>query len=112
VPRRIIVLGLLAALSAFSTGCCGRIRQCIANRWHANHPYGFCGGYYGGGGCCTPAYKMAAPAGCSSCGPEGGPPVIYQQGPVQGPTVVPNIGSPMPLIGSSSNIPGIMPPKN
>lgn len=114
MPRRIIVLSLLAVLSAFSTGCCGRIRQCIANRWHAHHPYGFCGGYYGGaGGCCTPAYKYGSPAaGCSTCAPDAGAPIIYPSTPLGNPTVVPSISNPMPLIGSGSSIvPGTMPPK-
>jgi len=110
VPRRIIVLSLLAALSAFSTGCCGRIRQCIANRWHCHHPCGLGGGFYGGG-CCTPAYKYAAPAGCATCGPDAAGPVIYPSTPLGNPTIVPNVGSPMPLIGSGSIVPGAMPPK-
>lgn len=109
MPRRLFLLCLLAALSAFSTGCCGRIRQCIANRWYAHHPCGI--GY---GGCCTPAYKMAAPVGCTNCGPDlGGAAVVYQGPPMTSPisTGVPSIGPAMPLHGPSS-VPSNMPPKN
>ncbi|HXD88499.1 MAG TPA: hypothetical protein VN641_18565 [Urbifossiella sp.] len=113
MPRpRLLLLCLLAALSAFSTGCCGRIRQCIANRWNAHHPCGI--GY--GGACCTPAYKMAAPAGCSTCGPGmggmGGASVVYQGPPMMTPIPgsTPTIGSPMPLHGPTS-VPSNMPTK-
>ncbi|HEY3789184.1 MAG TPA: hypothetical protein VGL71_10030 [Urbifossiella sp.] len=109
MPRRLIMLSVLVALSAFSTGCCGRIRQCIANRWHAHHPYA--------GGCCTPAFKVAAPVGCSTCGPGPAAGAIVYQGPVtvsapygMTPGSTPTIGQPMPLIGSGS-VPGAMPPK-
>jgi len=109
VPRRIFMLSLLAALSALSTGCCGRIRQCIANHWRANHPYGLCGG------CCTPAYKMAAypgpgPAGCSTCGDPALGAVVYQP-PYAVPAGVPTIGNPIPLHGPTV-VPSTMPPKN
>ena len=109
MPKRLIMLSLLAALSALSTGCCGRIRQCIANRWHAHHPYA-------GAACCTPAFKVpaqygvAGPVGCATCGPEGG--AIVYQGPVGGaPSGIPTLGNPTPLIGSE-HVPSTMPPKN
>lgn len=105
VTKRLLMLGLLAALSALSTGCCGRIRQCIANRWQANH-------MYGGGACCTPAFKVPAQhgaLGCSTCGPEAG--AMVYQGQVHNPAGVPNIGYPMPLLGTGA-VPSTMPPKN
>ncbi len=121
MPKRLLILCLLATLSALSTGCCGRIRQCIANRWHANHQYGGGGGGYGGGAaCCTPAFKVPAQygasvgGGCASCGSEA-PGMVYQGAPVhmQAPPGTPNIGYPMPLLGTGSEkVPGTMPPKN
>jgi hypothetical protein len=110
------MLGLLAALAAVNTGCFPRIRQCIANRWHANHPYW-------GSGCCSPAFKVPAgypvaqgPFGCSSCGDAGtasmSAPIIYPSSPgiVQPPAGTPTIGNPMPLLGTE-HIPSTMPPK-
>ena len=106
MPKRLLMLCLLVALSALSTGCCGRIRHCIANRWHAHGMYG---GY--GGACCTPAFKVPTAAGCSTCGPEAGG-IIYQ-GPVGVPYGVPTIGQPTPLLGTGGDrVPGVMPPKN
>ena len=140
MARRLLVFGLLAALSQAGTGCCG-VRQCIANRWHYFH--GGCGG------CCTPAFKVPPPvgpvavgpapvmygpppsAGCPSCygptdpgpvafagplpGPVGGPVV---GGPVYGaPPVGPVISSPMPLLNGATieppgaNLPAPMPLK-
>ena len=114
MSKRILVLGLLAILSATSTGCFPRVRQVIANRWHMHHGYG-------GGACCTPAFKVPAQAasygqpGC--CGSEGaGAPIIYGGPTIQhGPAIpygpgTPTIGAPMPLLGSGS-IPGPMPGK-
>ena len=118
MPRRLIMLCLLAALSALSTGCCGRIRQCIANRWHANHQYGG----YGGAACCTPAFKVpsypgavgySGAAGCSSCEGGGAGAAMMYQGPMAVPAGVPSIGYPMPLLGpSAEHVPSTMPPKN
>lgn len=102
MSKRILLIGLIA-LSMSSTGCFPRIRQCIANRWHAHHPYA-------GGACCAPvcapAFKVPAQA---CCGNELGSPIGY---PVvmQPQAGVPTIGNPMPLPGSS--IPGPMPGKN
>lgn len=119
--RRLLVLGLFAALSVLQTGCCGRIRQCIANRWNYFHGGGACAPC--ATPCCTPAFKVPAPApifpvlhgppaGCSTCGiaPDAGP-VVFS-GPVSGPVVpggvpvgsepVPTIGQPMPLLNGPS----------
>ncbi len=122
MSKRLLMLSLIIGLSTLSTGCFPRVRQCIANRWHAHQMYG---GY--GGACCTPAFKVPAqavgpighsPIGCSSCGSEGGgAPIVYQgghippSGPVYVPGGTPTIGAPMPLPGSGA-IPGTMPPKN
>lgn len=102
MPRRIIVLGLLAVLSALSTGCCGRIRQCIANRWNYFHG--------GGGVCCTPAFKVpstapvfhgAAAPGCASCATSVPGPVTYAVPPavfVGAPAGVPVLTPPRPIL--------------
>lgn len=110
MSKRILVLALLAGVAALQTGCFPRIRQCIANRWQMHHQYH-------GGACCTPAFKVpaqaayhGAPAGCSTCGIEGGGAVMYPGPVIQAPPAgTPTIGAPMPLPGS--NIPGNMPPK-
>jgi hypothetical protein len=121
VSKRILMLGLLALFAVSSTGCFPRIRNCIANRWAMHHNYG-------GGACCTPAFKVPAQAGymgqpvhmgqpgCSSCGGgdggySAGPPIVYQGPAIQPGSGVPTIGAPMPLLGGSA-IPGPMPAKN
>ena len=133
--RRLLVFGLFAALAVLQTGCCGRIRQCIANRWNYFHGCGACAPC--ATPCCTPAFKVPAPApifpalhhppaaGCSTCGiaPDAGPvvftgPMPGQYGPggvPVGPSGVPTIGQPMPLLNGPtiqplpSGVPSPMP---
>lgn len=99
MSKRILMLGLLAALSALSTGCFPRVRQVIANRWQMHRQLH-------GGACCTPAFKVPAQAAHfgapACCGSESGAPIIYS-GPAihQGPTGTPTIGNPMPLLGGT-----------
>lgn len=109
MSKRILLIALFG-LALVQTGCFPRVRQCIANRWHMNHPYAGCGI---GQGCCSPAFKVPACAAPGCCGNEGGGAPIIYQGTGQPPMGVPTIGNPMPLLGSgSSSIPGPMPNKN
>lgn len=122
MPRRLIMLGVLAVLSALSTGCCGRIRQCIANRWHYYHGGGAC---CAPAACCSPSFKVPAPVGyapapgCSSCaGPVAGPvsfapPPVEYIGTVPGAGPVPVLTQPRPIPSGPSveTVPGPMPSK-
>jgi hypothetical protein len=70
--RRFVLLGLFVLASVASTGCCGRLRNCVY-RWR-----------HGCGGCCVPSFDApvyGGPAvgdpGCATCynGPGAAVPV-------------------------------------
>jgi hypothetical protein len=96
VPRRLILLGLLAVLAP-ATGCC-HLRERIAWRWHQFHGHG-CGPV------CTPAFRIPSPpvrlgpvvggpvsagpvAGCATCQDPVGPGPVAFAGPVAFPAPV------------------------